>query len=132
MDPFAFRLAEQDATRFERGGDEFLFDPDPLVRDLTAGQLEAIEAELPDTYSLVLMLAELYQSQSARAMRTAMWVARRAAGVEEPYASFDPVVLRARMDRRPRAVAGDPPVPGSSTSSGPDESATGSSTSLPA
>lgn len=106
---FEFQLGEADRPRYARGDEWFRHDEEALY-DSTPDQLAELE-EAMGGYRVARMLADV-DSAGAQALRAAFFIARRQAGVVEPWASFQPLVLRASWRPSPaQAEAGDADPP---------------------
>jgi hypothetical protein len=125
------RLGKADWDRFERGDEWVLFDDEHLY-DSTPDELDQLERAMGG-YRIYRFLAE-WEEVGAQAMRAALWLARRRAGITEPWANFQPQVMRIDS-RRPALDPGEgdavPPEQPSPYSSTGDEPETSSSTSDP-
>lgn len=108
---FEFQLGEADQERYQRGDEWFRHD-ETVLYDSTPDQLAELE-EAMGGYRIARMLADV-DSAGAQALRAAFFIARRRAGVVEPWASFQPLVLRASWRTPPPAQAeagdADPPA----------------------
>lgn len=91
MTKVRFRLAEKDWPTYQRG-DEW-FTVDLLLSeldDMSWDDLDAFEREIGT--SAYLLVESERRSATARYLRVAAWLARRFAGITEPYAEFKPNV----------------------------------------
>lgn len=100
-----FRLGKADAEVYPDGDQWFVFDLDALM-DMPSSELELLESAM-DGYSFGSLFEE-FGRKTARSVRTAFWVARRIAGVNEQYANFDPRLWSAEIE-----AAGSGPAEGS-------------------
>lgn len=108
------RLAEQDWKRFERGDEWFTVDGKLAeLDDMSWDELDAVERE---TDVSVYRLVEIERrAVTAKYLRVLAWLARRFAGVAEPYDGFKPNVRRLEMriaedEDEPKAGDVDPPA----------------------
>lgn len=113
------RLAEQDWKRFDRGDEWFTVDGQLAeLDDMTWDELDAIER---DTDVSVYRLVEIERrAVTVRYLRVLAWLARRFAGIAEPYDGFKPNVRRLEMrigEDEPKASDVDPPADTPSPSS---------------
>lgn len=97
-DRLGITLGPADQGKYERGTEQFLFD-EALLTQVDCGFLEAIEDEL-DT-SLVDLLSQAEIRRSVKDLRRVLWIARRLAGITEPYTEFTPNVFACRYERLP-------------------------------
>lgn len=121
------RLSEKDRPDYDRGDEWFTIDA--MLGDLDElpwDELDAIERQLDMS---VMWLVEVERrGLTVRYWRALAWLARRFAGVDEPYAGFKPNVRRLEsetVDDEPEpAPAGDadPPEGTPPTSAGSGES----------
>lgn len=109
----SLRMCQEDRDRY--GGPEWIvFDFDALA-NLRALELEEIE-ETTGFRLVGFYVADL--RVSIRGQRTALWIARRQAGLVDDWDTFDPLILQ--VESRPAAEdgeVGDPPDPASGPSS---------------
>lgn len=121
------RLSMHEADRQTYGGPEWLDDDEAIdaLNDLDLDELKAIERETRSVLDLTLirLSATSVFNWSIDHLRGRLWLALRHAGVDVKLADFTPVkILRTDMDFGSRGADADPP------SSGPDSSATSTST----
>jgi hypothetical protein len=104
---FRFRLSEDDREKY--GGPEWVeFDIARAV-ELPVEVLE--EMEEATGYTFLVELPRALERGSLKAVRAALWLARRIAGLHEPaFAQFTPQMLRADVEWVDPADA-DPPAP---------------------
>lgn len=116
-----FRLAEKDWPNHERG-DEW-FTVDLLLSELDDMSWDDLDALERETQISAYQLVEVERrSATARYLRVAAWLARRFAGITEPYDGFKPNVRRMEW----HVVQGgdaDPPegTPSDSSTASPSE-----------
>lgn len=129
------RLSEKDRPEYERGDEWFVIDAMLSELDeLPWDELDAIERQLQ--LSVTWLVEVERRSLTVRYLRALAWLARRFAGIKEPYAEFKPNVRKLEsepVDDLEPADAGDadPPedTPPASADSG--ESVTRSTRSTP-
>lgn len=109
LPPLRVRLAPEDHDRY--GADWWPYDEAALLR-LPARELVDIEREIGMSLSRVL---DRFRGGYTDGNLAALWLARRAAGIDEDFADFAPLALLAEWER-PAADDVDPPAPTSSTS----------------
>lgn len=109
LPPMRFRLDESDHEQY--GADWCVYDEAAMLR-VPARELVDIERRIG--MPLVQMI-ERARAGYTDATLAALWVARRLAGHDEPFADFAPLALLARWER-PAAGDANPPAPTSSTS----------------
>lgn len=112
LPPVRFRLAEDDHERY--GSDWYVHDESAVLR-IPARELIEIERQVGMTVLAMLNRSRLDFADGNLAV---MWVARRLAGVVEPFDEFAPLVVLAEWERLPAADV-DPPA--STPSSSPSE-----------
>jgi hypothetical protein len=108
------RLGDKDRPEYERG-DEW-FPADLLLSnldDLAWDDIDQVEQEYGQPISMVRV-------GTVRHLRLMMWVARRRAGIVEPFARFKPVVQRFEYDGPVEGGDADPPDPSDPSGSAAD------------
>ncbi|MGA4726295.1 hypothetical protein ACPB67_02645 [Micromonospora taraxaci] len=103
MPAVRFRLHEDDHERY--GADWYVYDESAVLR-VPARELIEIERQIGVT---VLTMLNRSRQDFADGNLAVMWVARRLAGVVEPFAEFTPLVMLAEWERLPAADV-DPPA----------------------
>ena len=91
-------LGPADQDRYKRGTEKFVFDETDLTK-VECQVLEGIEEEMD--CSLVDLLDQAEIRRSMKDLRRVIWIARRLAGVTEPYTEFTPNVLACKYERLP-------------------------------
>ena len=114
--PLRFRFHEDDRERY--GDDWYVYDEAALLR-IPAPELVEIEQTVGMSVPTMLMRA---RQNFTDANLAATWVARRLAGVKEPFAKYQPLVLLIDWEKVPRPkpagkAAGDDANPPERTSS---------------
>lgn len=107
--PMRFRFHPDDHERY--GSDWVVYDEAALTR-LPWRELVEIELQIGMGVSVMMRRARRGFTDADAA---AMWIARRLAGVDEPFDDFAPMVLLADWAEMP-AGDGDPPALSSSSS----------------
>lgn len=118
MKPMRFRFVEPgDVEKY--GGDWTIYDESQLLR-IPTGQLIEIERTIRMSLAMMINRGRL---DFADATLAGMWVARKLAGVDEDYATFEPLILLSEWEAAPTGDDADPPDPAStsSTTSEPSE-----------
>lgn len=109
LPPMRFRLHEDDHARY--GSDWCVYDEAALVR-VPARELIEIERQIG------MGVRDMFHGVRANltaANLASMWVARRLAGIAEPFDGFEPLVLLADWEPVPATDDVDPPASASST-----------------
>ncbi|MET7949216.1 hypothetical protein [Micromonospora sp. NPDC005324] len=109
LPPMRFRFCEDDHERY--GSAWWVYDEAALVR-VPASTLVEIEQQIG--MGLRGMMRGVRADFTA-ANLASMWVARRLAGVDEPFDGFEPLVLLADWEPVPATDDVDPPASASST-----------------
>jgi hypothetical protein len=102
LPPMRFRLDPDDHEKY--GSDWYTYDENTLVR-LPLGELKAIEQAVGMSVPLMM---DRWRGSYIDGVLAVMWTARRAAGIAEEFAAFEPVALLAEWEPAPAADA-DPP-----------------------
>lgn len=110
LPPIRFQFCADD--RAEYGDGWTVYDESTLLR-IPARELVDIERQIGMP---VLVMMQRARQNYTDANQAAMWVARRAAGDQRPFAEFQPLVLLADWEPVPDAGDVDPPAPNSSPS----------------
>jgi hypothetical protein len=114
------RLCDADRQRF--GGPEWVTYDEDYYMDLPASALMALEEEMGMSIGEAIRGAA---RQTAAGTKAALWLARRRAGLKEPFAEFDPRVWRVEAevvhDDAPGGGDGDGPPVGSPAPGGQQE-----------
>lgn len=85
------RMCDEDLQRY--GGPEWVGLDFGALYHSPASVLEALEDEIPIPLADLMFLIP---GQRARAVREALFVARRMAGVQEKWADFDPITMQVK------------------------------------
>lgn len=115
LPPTRFRFCEEDREKY---GDQWFEYNEAAIARLPVGEMVDIEREVGMSLPLVF---HRVRGAYADGNLAATWVARRVAGVVEPFADYAPLVFLAEWDRAP---AGDVDPPEGSASSSPEEAPT--------
>lgn len=133
MAKLRLRLAEKDRPDYERGDEWFTVHGDLReLDDLPWDDLDALERELE--FSAYVLTQVERRAVTARYWRALLWLARRFAGIVEPYATFKPNIRRMEMEPVDDDLGegdADPPADTPSGSPATSPSASPSSPSTP-